>query len=207
MKLEALQTACLENEQKYLQFETEAKEIRASGKIEKVETLVKNIKGITNLDLEKLTEKKQQAKRNIASMESKEDKLEELRENRAKLFEMMKDEKRPSKLEELQKLYKQVQFVIKKLESQIKLGVTFGNEQKLENMKALLRANKVGIPGESPFPGMLYSSPDAVHKELFELKQKVFNFERSKVILININLVYTFFWVNNESNVIISAHL
>lgn len=50
-------------------------------------------------------------------------------------------------------------------------------------MKEILRENKVGIPGESPFPGMLYDSPDAVHKELLELKGKVNNVEQSKVIL------------------------
>lgn len=177
MKLKELQTTCYENEQKYLQSDTETKAIFASGSMEKMETLVANIKGIKNLDLEKLRGKKE------VNLESKEAKLEELRENRANLFEMMKDEKRPSKLKELQELYKNVQFFIKKLESQINLGETYGNEQKLESMKEILRENKVGIPGESPFPGMLYDSPDAVHKELLELKGKVNNAEQSKVIL------------------------
>ncbi len=184
MKLKALQTACSGNEQKYLQSGTETKAILASGSMEKTETLLANINGITNWELQNF--------KNVANLESKEAKLEELRENRANLFEMMKDEKRSSKLKGLQELYKKVQFVIKKLESQIKLGGIYGNEEKQESMKEILRENKVGIPGESPFPGMLYDSPDAVHKKLHELKWKINNFEQNKVILQILYLFYFF---------------
>lgn len=106
------------------------------------------------------------------------EKLQEMKNLRQRLLYRMEHETLDWAFRKLNTLLVKVDFAIQDITQQQSLEYSL---VKLKRMKDLLRTHNIGIPGENSTEPVLYESPDAVHKDLHEMKEKMAKFETVSV--------------------------
>lgn len=152
-------------------------------RLKELEKILFELKGIKDEDLKKLTQTKESVTIQMdldIPLPVREEELEALREIKSDLIESMEEEKDLEVLENLKNNFTRTLVDIQEVELHEAQRMTPRKDQAnaepleiVDGLKELLRFHKVGFPGEDKPPGTLFESPDAVHQELEELRNKI----------------------------------
>lgn len=194
-KFKEMKAECIKYEESHIQAHQKMKENAYENRLQTVEKIQKNIKGITNKDIEQLKvndassgnsnespanlkssrgrrEETEYSSESINVTDVNDQKMEKLQSEKLRLLEMIRNENDKWALHKLQDLYKMVERVVNKMEHAKYLEKGW-SDYKLQVINEALRANQVGMPGESSFPGLLFDSPNEVYNNALEIKTKI----------------------------------